>query len=319
MAILGIDIGGTKTIIAVHAGGELRGKARVESSAYATPADYLNAIKDAARTVLRAEGSPALAAIGIACGGPLDRKAGKILVVPNLPGWDNMPLTAIFSDEFGTPAYLDNDATAATLAELAFGAGRGVQNFVYFTVSTGIGGGIVIGGKIYRGGNDNAGEFGHHKIVENGPQCPCGDRGCLESLASGTSIARRAREAAADMGSAAPAWAADPSAITAELVARQAALGDDLACKVWDEAMTYLGIGIANVVNILNPELVIVGGGVAKAGDLLFGPVRRVVQERAMPALAKIVRIVPAALGDDVGIMGAVALALEQSGELGVR
>ena len=316
MPILGIDIGGTKAIIAVYTNGGLVGRTRVESQSAATPMDYLDGIKDAARAALRAAGNSKLTGIGIGCGGPLDKKSGSVVAAPNLPGWDNLPLTRIFSEEFGAPAYLDNDATAAALGELVFGAGRGVENFVYFTVSTGIGGGIVIGGKIYRGSDDNAAEFGHHKIVADGPPCTCGDRGCLESFASGKSIARRAKEAALLLDLAnRPSWADDLDGLTAERVASEAARGEPLALEVWLDCMTYLGIGVANVVSILNPELVIIGGGVSKAGDLLFEPVRKVAHERAMYPLAENVRIVPAKLGDDVGLMGAVALAMESAAE----
>ena len=318
MAILAIDIGGTKTTVGVYLDGELRSRARAESQRFDSPLAYIDGMKAAAHEALRQAGGPTVDSIGIGCGGPLDRKAGKVLVVPNLPGWDNTPLTAIFGDEFGVPAYLDNDVTVAALAELTFGVGRGVENSVFINIGTGVGGGIVIGGRAYRGSGDNAGEFGHHKIVDDGPPCPCGDRGCLEALASGTGIARRAREVAAALApSQRPQWAAKPEAITGELVARQAGLSERLALQIWMEAMGYLGIGVANVVNILNPELVILGGGVADAGEqLVFEPVRKVVAERAMPALAKIVRIVPSALGENVGVLGAVALAMEQTGAL---
>jgi len=313
LAILGIDIGGTKTIVGVYADGTLRKKTRVGYDPSRPPLDYLNAILDAARRVLAEAGIPVPKTVGIGCGGPLDRRNGCVVAAPNLPGWDNLPLTAIFAKEFNAPAYLDNDATAAALGELTFGAGRGIENFVYFTVSTGIGGGIVIGGTIYRGSGDNAAEFGHHKIEIDGPPCTCGDRGCLESLASGKSIARRAREAVLELSSDnRPSWADDLDGVTAELIAKEAARGEPLASRVWRESMTYLGIGVSNVISILNPELVIIGGGVAKAGDLMFEPVRETVCQRTMRPLADNVRIVPAALGDDVGVMGAVALAMDE-------
>ena len=313
MAILGIDIGGTKSTVGVYANDRLQIKKLIESRFHPGPTEYLNAIIETACLALKTAGGPSVSGVGIGCGGPLDRKTGTILVVPNLPGWENLPLVRIFGDAFDAPAYLDNDQTLGALAELTFGAGRGVENFVYLGVSTGIGGGIVIGGKIYRGSGDNAGEFGHHKILAEGPRCPCGDHGCLESLASGRSIARRAKEAALELKPAErPSWAAEVDEITAAMVAQEAAGGELLASRVWLESMTYLGIGVANIINIFNPEMVILGGGVTKAGDLLFEPVRRVAMERAMPALAKIVRIVPSALGDDAGVLGAIALAMEQ-------
>lgn len=250
--------------------------------------------------------------IGIGCGGPLDRKTGTLHAVPNLPGWEGICLTEIFSEEFGVPAYLENDATAAAMGEAMFGAGRGVDCFVYFTISTGIGGGIIIDGKPYRGYGDKSGEFGHMKILPDGPPCNCGDHGCLESLASGTSIARIAREGIESYpDSALQECLSSRDGITAELVAHAAAQGDKFASGVWSEAMYHLGLGVTDVVNALNPRLVILGGGVPKAGDMLFDPVRQVVKERAMKPLAADVEIVPAGNGDLVGLMGALSVAIE--------
>ena len=179
--------------------------------------------------------------------------------------------------------------------------------------STGIGGGIIIDGKPYRGCNGNAGEFGHHKIRPDGPPCPCGDRGCVESFASGTAIANFAREGLADApGSLLWQSISSPDDVTAELVAKATAAGDEFASEIWYEAMYNFGLGLANVVNILNPHLVVLAGGVTKAGDLMFEPVRKVVAERALKRLADAVKIVPAANGDLMGLMGAFALAIEQ-------
>lgn len=314
MKILGIDIGGTKSIVGVvERSGKVLATRRIETPGSLGPERALALIKSAARETVEASGA-SIDAIGIGCGGPLDRKAGVLHTVPNLPGWAGICLTRVFSDEFGVPAYLDNDATAAAIGEFYFGAGKGVDDLVYFTVSTGIGGGIIAGGKPYRGHGDNAGEFGHQKIRPDGPPCPCGDHGCLEALASGTSIARIAREGLHDGArSALLDWVSTPDEVTAEMVARAAREGDEFASRVWFEAMENLGLGVANVVNVLNPRLVILGGGVTKAGEVMvFEPVRKVVRERAMRALADDVEIVPAANGDFVGLMGAVAVAVEQ-------
>ena len=314
MKILGVDIGGTKSIVGVaDAAGALIAHSRVETPNALGPDASIRAIVAAARGCVREAGG-AVDAVGIGCGGPLDRKTGVLHQAPNLPGWEGICLTKIFGEAFGAPACLDNDATAAALGELTFGAGKGVRNFVYLTISTGIGGGIVIDGKIYRGHGENAGEFGHAKIRPDGPKCLCGDRGCLESLASGTSIARIARERlTSDTQTVLRLWVSSPEQITAELVANAAREGDEFAAGMWFEAMENLGIGVANAVNVLNPRLVILGGGVTKAGDLLFEPVRKVVSERAMKALAADVEIVPAANGDLVGLMGAIAVAMEQA------
>lgn len=313
MNILGVDIGGTKTLVGVvRRSGEVLAKERVETPGALGPQRALSLIKSACHECIRAAGVE-IECIGIGCGGPLDRATGVLHAVPNLPGWQGICLTDTFRNEFGVPAYLDNDATAAAMGELYFGAGVGVRNFAFFIVATGIGGGIIIDGRPYRGEGDNAGEFGHHKIRRDGPRCPCGDRGCVESLASGTSIARIAREGLARCPNTLLwEWISSPADVTAELVARAARNSDAFASRVWFGAMYNLGLGVANVVNILNPKRVILGGGVAKAGEeLFFEPVRRVVRKRAMPPLAADVDIVPAGNGDLVGLLGAVAVAVE--------
>ena len=315
MGILGIDIGGTKTIVGVaDSQGHLIASKRIDTPGSMGPTRALSAIETAAREVIDLAGTT-VESIGIACGGPLDRESGVLDAVPNLPGWKGTCVTEVFSDEFRVPAYLDNDSTAAALGEYMFGAGRGYTDLVYMNCSTGIGGGIIIDGKPYRGHNGNAGEFGHQKIKPEGPACPCGDRGCLESLASGTAIAKVAREGlAVALDSLLWQSVSSPDDVTAELVAEAAAAGDEFASGIWYEAMYNFGLGLANVVNVLNPHLVVLAGGVIKAGDLVFEPVKRVVAERAMEQLAEVVEIVPAANGDLMGLMGAFALAIEQSG-----
>lgn len=308
MSILGIDIGGTKTTVGVtDRYGKLLLHKRILTPNVLGPTVNIAMIIPAAHEVALTQGDR-VTAVGIGCGGPLDRKTGTLYKVSNLPGWEGICLTDIFSEEFRAPAYLDNDATAAALGEAKFGAGKGVDSFVYFTISTGIGGGIVIDGKPFRGAGENAAEFGHMKISAEGPVCNCGDRGCLEAYASGTSIARIAREGL----DAHPKSTLGPAdEITAENVARAVANGDEYASEVWYGAMRILGLGVANVVNALNPRRVILGGGVTKAGDMFLTPVREVVKERAMQELARDVEIVLAANGDQTGLMGAIAVAIE--------
>lgn len=308
MSILGIDIGGTKTAVGVaDRTGKLLLHKRILTPNVLGPDVNLVAIRAAAHEVVDKQGAP-IEAIGIGCGGPLDRKSGTLHKVSNLPGWEGICLTGMFSEEFNAPAYLDNDATAAALGEAKFGAGRGIDSFVYFTISTGIGGGIVINGKAYRGCGENAAEFGHMKLSTEGPKCNCGDKACLEAYASGTSIARIAREGLADH----PESSLGPvEKITAEAVASAAAQGDAYAADVWYTAMRNLGLGVANVVNALDPRRVVLGGGVTKAGDLLLEPVREVVAERAMEALAADVDVVIAENGDLTGLFGAIAIGIE--------
>ncbi len=314
MYILGIDIGGTKSVVGVaDQTGRLLSHKRILTPGVLGP-DLNIAVIGAACDQVVTEAGVKINAIGIGCGGPLDKDTGALLQVPNLPGWEGLIPAKVFGDRFGVQAYIDNDAAAAALGELKFGAGKVVDDFVYFTVSTGIGGGVVIGGSLYRGYGGNAAEFGHMKIIaDGGPTCTCGDHGCLESLASGTSIARIARERLKKSTKTVLSdWADSREKITAELVAKAAAEGDTFAHEVWYEAMRYLGIGVANVVNAFNPRLVIMGGGVTKSANIFFAPIRETVRERAMRALAADVDIVPAANGDLTGLMGAIAVALEQ-------
>jgi glucokinase len=319
MSLVGIDIGGTKTIVGLaDEHGNLIDKKRLSTVLDLGREQMLDSINAAVWGLLGEYhmSSEDLNGIGVCCGGPVDRERGILLTSPNMPGWDNAPVAKIFSDEFNAPTWIDNDATSATLAELVFGAGMNVRNFVYFTVSTGIGGGIVIDRKVYHGSTGNAGEFGHQVVLPDGPACPCGNNGCLESMSSGSSIAKRARRECLDWPSTVLLHWVDgnPMLITAEHVSRGAAEGDEFSSYIWNQAMGYLGIGVANVVNALNPELVVIGGGVTKAGDLLFDPVRQILEKRAVTGVSSVVGVVPAALGDDVCVMGAIVHAMQRLG-----
>lgn len=316
--LAGVDIGGTKLAVGVSdLCGRILSVVREPTDRSGGPDPVLRALErmlcraldEAGRKLGLASGRPALRAIGIGVGGPLDPERTVVLRAPNLPGWDNCPVKAFFEDAFGVPANMDNDASTAALGEARMGAGKGFSVVCYFTVSTGIGGGIVINGRLYRGASASAGEFGHQIILPNGPLCLCGRRGCLEALASGTSIARRAREQLPADSMLLRMADGDPNAITAAMVAEAARAGDAYSLRLWEETGYYLGIGVSNVINILNPDRVVLGGGVTKAGDLLFEPVRRTVAETAMRELAAVCEVVPAALGDNVGVAGAICLA----------
>jgi glucokinase len=246
--------------------------------------------------------------VGVGCAGPVDLKAGLVFNPPNLPGWTRVPLTDHLQRALGLPTVLENDANAAGLGEYRYGAGRGARSIVYLTVSTGIGGGIILDGKIWHGLKDAAGEIGHMTVCPDGPVCGCGNRGCLEAMSSGTSIARQARGAVA--AGRTTALSAIPALTSADVV-RLAQQGDPVAREVWESAVTYLGIGVAAVVTILAPERVVIGGGVTKAGDHLFQPLREEVRRRVKLVPVESVPILPAALGPDVGILGAAAVALD--------
>lgn len=316
MAVLGIDIGGTKSTVAVaDEQGSIIAQAVLPTPRERVPQMVLPPIEKCLQALLdeTAISQSDVEAVGIGCGGPIDRERGVILTAPNLPGWDDLELAAYFEKAFAAPAYLDNDVSIAALGEARKGAGVGIDNFAYFNIGTGIGGGIIIGGKLYRGSGGNAGEFGHQIVVPHGPQCLCGRHGCLEALASGTSIARRAVEALSEeQDSLILRYVGGPENISAQCVARAARDGDALALRIWRETGEFLGLGVANVVNILNPRRIVLGGGVMKAADLFLDQVRSTVRERAMTQLAEIVDIVPAALGDGAGIVGAIYLALER-------
>jgi glucokinase len=206
-------------------------------------------------------------------------------------------LTELAPAELGRPSVLDNDAVAACAGEHRYGAGRGTHDMVYLTISTGVGGGVVIDGRLHRGRTGNGGELGHVTVDWHGRRCRgCGRRGCLEAYASGTSIAERAREAGMDVATAAD-------------VSTAAAAGDPVAVRIWDETCEALACGITSIANLFEPEVVVLGGGVVRTGEQLLAPVRRAVGEQAICAQVK---IVAAAFGDAVGVAGAAAIAYER-------
>jgi len=254
-----------------------------------------------------------IGAISIAAAGPIDMEQGIVTASPNLPGWTNIPLRRLIAEKFKLKVFLLNDAKAAALGEYRFGAGKGANNLIYVTVSTGIGGGIIIDGQLYSGSSGGAGEIGHMTIDINGPKCNCGNTGCLEMLASGTAIAREAarRLRAGEQSTLIEMAGGRVENVTSEKVAAAARQGDALARDVIAGAAGYLGVGMVNLVNIFNPDTIIIGGGVAKMGDLLFHPVRQAVRERAFTLHAQAVHILPARLGDDAGVIGAAVFAFE--------
>jgi glucokinase len=314
--VLGLDIGGTKLAAGpvTHAGEPLAWE-RGPSDAAAGPDRVIERLVELARLSLRRANVSLgdVAAIGVGCGGPLDAERGVITNALNNPGWIDVPLKRILEDALGRPVHVENDANAAALGEQRFGAGRGVSNLVYVTVSTGIGGGVIIGGNLYRGENGNAGEIGHIAVEYGGRLCHCGGHGCLEAYASGTNIAIRAREAlVSEEPSLLLDLAGTPDRITAETVSEAVRQGDAVATRVWDETTTILAAGVASVINAFNPRLVVIGGGVTRAGELFFEPVRRKALARVMAPLAQVAEIVPSALGDRLGVIGAAAVALER-------
>jgi glucokinase len=308
--VAGIDIGGTKVAIGLaDADGRHLSITRIATNVALGPRRIVEKIIETLDRMLIECGRPTTA-IGIGCGGPLDRQRGLILSPPNLPGWDKFPVVELLQNHFRVPVLLDNDANVAAIGEHQHGAGRGIHDLVYLTISTGIGGGVIIANRVLYGVCDGAGEIGHITILPEGPVCGCGARGCLESLCSGTSIARRAREKISSSGQETILRASE---ISAKTVAEAAGNGDGLAGEVWDETIYYLAIGIANVLNTLAPEVVILGGGVSLAGEQLFHPLREQVRNRVKILPADKIRILQAQLGGDSGIHGALILAQSAS------
>jgi glucokinase len=229
-----------------------------------------------------------------------------LLNPPHLPGWTRVPIGPLAAEAFGVPFVLENDATAAAVAEHRFGAGRGTATMLYLTVSTGVGGGAIVGGAPHRGAAGNGGEFGHLTVRRGGRLCACGRRGCVEAYASGSAIAARAREALA--GGRRTSLAGLP-VVTAADVAAAAAAGDALAAEIWAETVDLLGAAVTDLVNAFEPDLVVLGGGVTRAGAMLIDPVREIVAREAMPPAARAARVELARLGDLVGVTGAGAIA----------
>lgn len=316
--IIGVDLGGTQIRAALaDAQGKIIQRVSQPTIADEGPEAVLGRIKEAIRRVLPAE-IGRVSAIGFAAPGPLDPWKGIIMDAPNLPGWKNVPLKDLMGEEFDLPVFVGNDANLAALAEQRFGAGQGAADLIYITVSTGIGGGIIAHNRLLLGAQGFAAEVGHHTIEAHGPRCNCGNIGCLEALAAGPAIARRARELIKDGAETAitELVGGDLDRITAKEVNQAAQAGDPMAIEIFRQAGFYIGIGIVNLLHILNPSLIVIGGSVAKAGDLLFEPIRATVRERAMASYYwENTPILPATLGDDVGLLGAVALVLLQEAD----
>lgn len=321
--IIGVDLGGTNIAVgALSADGEQQFgmhsvATRADLGADAVVERIVQAVERVAEDTFAATGATRdhFLGVGIGAPGPLDRASGLVILTPNL-GWKNFPLRDRIADAVQLPATLDNDANCATLGEWWLGAARGTKQVVGLTIGTGIGGGLILDGRLFHGVSDVAGELGHTTIEANGRRCGCGNYGCLEAYASGPAIAERAREAlAGGEPSAMPALVGgDLSRLTAAVVYDAAKQGDRLAQEVVRETARLLGIGVANLLNIFNPEVVVLAGGVTQAGDQLFEPMRAEVRRRAFKPAVDACRIVPGALQGNAGVIGAVATFAQQTG-----
>lgn len=308
--VAGIDIGGTKIAIMLQDRDEKTlASFRLPTRANIKPSVVVANALDEIEMNLVKIGSK-IVAVGIGCPNPLDIEKGLVLSPTNLPTWVDFPLVKMVEDRFGVPTILDNDANVAALGECYFGAGKDFENMLYITVSTGIGGAIICDGKILHGVAASAGEIGHTVVKYDGRFCLCGTRGCLETIASGKSIVRSVRERLAEGGkSKISGVAADPSKITTKMVAAAVENGDELARSVWDDACRFLGIGIGNAITTFAPNAVIIGGGVAQAGDVLFKPLTFYINQNVNMLPIEDVSILRASLGGDSGVFGAAKMA----------
>lgn len=323
--VLGIDIGGTNLVVGSVAadGSALVALGSEPTHAEAGQSDVLDrlialaqrTIEQTKREVRGAE----LIGVGVGAPGPLDTKSGIVLLTPNL-GWVNLPLRQIIHDRLALPAALDNDANCAVLGEWWMGAARGTRIAIGITIGTGIGGGLILDGKLFHGASDCAGEIGHTTIDTEGRRCKCGNYGCLEAYASGPAIAERAREALrGDEGESIILGLVDgdPKRITAQTVYEASKRGDTIAREVVRETARFLGAGVSNLLNIFNPDVVVLAGGVTQAGDALFRPLRAEVKRRAFKPAVEACRIVPGALPLSAGVVGAIAtFKMQTLGEL---
>jgi glucokinase len=320
--LLGVDIGGTKTAVALGSAldGELQLLGREAFATEPRMRGWRAVLDDIVAAARRLRAGPGqgfvgrpLAGIGISCGGPLDSRAGLVQSPPHLPGWDDVPISQELESVFGCNARLQNDANACALAEWKLGAGRGTRNMVFLTFGTGMGAGLIIEGKLYEGTNDLAGEVGHVRIAEDGPE-GYGKTGAFEAFASGSGIAKLARLRAEALLAAGrrvafcPDRAALPG-ITARMVGEAAEAGDPLAVEILATTGRHLGRGLAMIIDILNPQRIVIGSIFGRCRKFLVPAMEAEIAREALPAAARVCQIVPAALGEQIGDWASLSVA----------
>lgn len=306
--VIGLDLGGTKVAAAlVDFKGRIINKCNVPTGAEKGEKYILENIIKIIEKIIKFQeiDSKEIKCIGVGAPGPLDIDKGEIICTPNLP-FKNFNIVAPLKEHFKMPVFLDNDGNAAAMGEYMFGAGKGTKNMVFITVSTGIGGGAILNGHIYRGNTKNALEIGHMTLEPQGPLCNCGNFGCAEVMASGTAIAREAKKAVDRKYNT---TLTSYKNITSKEVFKEAQLGDSVSQDILNTTLNYLGICIANIITCLDPEAVIIGGGVSMGGKIIFDKVNEVVKKRCFDVVSKNTKILPALLKTDAGVIGAAALA----------
>ncbi len=308
---LTVDLGGTRIRAArCRADGTIEARTEQFTRSEEGANAVVERIAESLRDVWPAKGK--VTSIGVVAPGPVDPFTGVIFLAPNIPGFVNLPLRDWLQAIFKVPVIIGNDANLAGLAEWRYGAARGHSHVVYLTVSTGIGGGVIMGGHLLVGSRGLAGELGHVKIDYHGAPCQCGSVGCIEAVASGTGMVRQVRDrmAAGEKSQIADLVSGDLDAINVEAIARAAAQGDTLANAVLDDSFFALGMAVVSFLHSYNPSIVVIGGGVSNLGERMFKPVRDTVSRQVMDP-AYVCPIVPAQLSGDVGLLGALALALD--------
>ncbi|WP_297633311.1 ROK family protein [uncultured Clostridium sp.] len=305
---VGVDLGGTKIYTALgDEKGNILNEIIVETEAEKGPEAIVEKIKYTIKHVSEGR-EEKLRAIGIGSPGPLNIKEGIILNPPNLP-FENYNIVEKIEKDFNIPVYLDNDANAATIGEYAFGAGKGTDNMVFITASTGVGGGAVLNGKIYRGSTFNALEVGHTTIEVDGKRCGCGNKGCFEAMTSGTAIKRLAEDA---VKSSVKTSLKKYKKVTAKEVFIEANNEDRVSNEILEDSLKYLGVLAANCANILDPDLIVIGGGVSNGGDIVFNKIKREMEKRCLEPVLNHCKIDKAMLGGKAGVIGALALAITE-------
>ena len=305
--VIGVDLGGTKIYTAlVDLDGNVKKEIIIRTEAEQGEIAVLNKILNTIDTVIENVDINEVLAIGVGSPGPLDVKNGLIVYTPNLP-FKNFNIVSPIKEKYNLPTYLDNDANVATLGEFMFGAGKGTENMVFVTASTGIGGGAIINGKLFRGSTGNALEIGHMTVMKGGPRCGCGNDGCGESLGSGTAIMRRANEA---VNSNAETALKNYNEVTAKEVFTEAKNGDRVASEILTNALSYLGITVANIANTFDPDMIVIGGGVVNGGEIVLETIKQEVKNRCLRSISSNCKIEKAMLDGKAGMLGAAALAI---------
>lgn len=315
--VVGVDLGTLNTIaVVVDLEGKIMERVEHPTNSERSKDKVIERLKAVIHEVITASNIniQKIAGIGLAVPGLVDSKKGIMLITPNF-GWRNTPIGEILEKEFHTPIFIDNNNNVMALGEAEFGIAQGVRNFVCINVGMGIGSGIVINGELYRGETESTGEIGHTTVDYNGPKCSCGNYGCLEVMAAAPAIAKRAVKAVKEGKKTLISELVNSNLdeISAAIVAEAANKGDKLAQEIIEKTGEYLGTGIANIINLFNPQMVIIGGGVAQAGDLIFNPLKKTMEKRAFPVPAKVAKIVASSLGRDCTVIGAATLVLKKT------